>query len=259
MPASSIIQAMRPKSLIPQIMLAWYAVLFLALAVAPIDVRIWWGSNILPLAFVTVLVLTYRAFPLSNTSYILITAWLTLHTVAVHYTYPKVPLGFWLDAWFDFHRNHFDRIVHFSFGFFMTLPLVEVFRRRCNVKGWLLPYLVVMTVLGFSAFWEIVEAWIGQMATSGYREGDGRASGRRLGPPTRHGIGSLRLASVRGVSGLEAHASRRVERVLPERVREAARSGRTHVCHCERGGANLLAGQRNHKRHQRQDQAGGNE
>ena len=164
MTVSSIIQTMSPRSLIPQMMLTWYAVLFLALAIAPMDVRIWWGSNILPLAFVTVLLLSYRAFPLSNTSYILITAWLTLHTIAVHYTYPKVPFGFWLDAWFDFHRNHFDRLVHFSFGFFMTLPLVEVFRRRCNVKGWLLPYLVVMTVLGFSAFWEIVEAWIGQIA-----------------------------------------------------------------------------------------------
>jgi putative membrane protein len=164
MTASSVEQAMSRKSLIPPMTLAWYAVLFLALAMAPLDTRIWWGSNILPLAFVTVLVLTHRAFPLSSTSYLLITAWLTLHTVAVHYTYPKVPLGFWLDRWFDFHRNHFDRIVHFSFGFFMTLPLVEVFRRRCNVKGWLLPYLVVMTVLGFSAFWEIVEAWIGQIA-----------------------------------------------------------------------------------------------
>jgi putative membrane protein len=164
MTASSTLPITGPKSLIPQALLAWYAALFVALAVAPFDVRIWWGSNMLPLAFVAVLVLTHRAFQFSNTAYILITAWLTLHTVAVHYTYPKVPLGFWLDAWFDFQRNHFDRIVHFSFGFFMTLPLIEVFRRRCNVRGWLLPYLVVMTVLGFSAFWEIVEAWIGQIA-----------------------------------------------------------------------------------------------
>jgi putative membrane protein len=164
MAAAGTIHSGRFKSLIPYMMLSWYGLLFLVLAVAPLDVRIWWGSNILPLAFVAVLALTHRTFPLSNTSYILITAWLTLHTVAVHYTYPKVPLGFWLDSWFDFHRNHFDRIVHFSFGFFMTLPLVEVFRRRCNVTGWVLPYLVVMTVLGFSAFWEIVEAWIGQIA-----------------------------------------------------------------------------------------------
>jgi len=164
MTALSILQPASAKTWIPKITLAWYAVLFMVLAIAPADMRIWWGANILPLTFVAVLVLTHRGFPLSNTSYVLITAWLTLHTVAVHYTYPKVPLGFWLDAWFNFQRNHFDRIVHFSFGFFMTLPLVEIFRRRCNVKGWLLPYLVVMTVLGFSAFWEIVEAWIGQIA-----------------------------------------------------------------------------------------------
>ncbi|HTL61644.1 MAG TPA: DUF2238 domain-containing protein [Nitrospira sp.] len=152
------------KSLIPAVLLACYAGLFVILAIAPLDPRIWWGSSILPLAFVAVLVLTHRTFALSDTSYILITAWLTLHTVAVHYTYPKVPLGFWLDAWFDFHRNHFDRIVHFSFGFCMTLPLIEIFRRRCSTKGWLLPYLAVMTVLGFSAMWEIIEAWIGQIA-----------------------------------------------------------------------------------------------
>jgi putative membrane protein len=164
MSASKRIDGQGFRSSVPYLMLAWYAGLFSALAIAPLDLRIWWGSNILPLVFVAVLMLTHRAFPLSATSYVLITVWLTLHTVAVHYTYPQVPLGFWLDALFDFHRNHFDRIVHFSFGFVMTLPLVEVFRRRCGVRGWLLPYLVVMTVLGFSAFWEIVEAWIGQVA-----------------------------------------------------------------------------------------------
>lgn len=158
--------AMVPRrgSFVPQLMLAWYMALFLVMAIAPVNPRIWWGANILPVLFVATLVATHRSFPLSNASYVLITVWLTLHTIAVHYTYPKVPVGIWLGQWFDFHRNHFDRIVHFSFGFFLTLPLVEVFRRRCNAKGWLLPYLVVMTVLGFSAFWEIIEAWVGQVA-----------------------------------------------------------------------------------------------
>ena len=70
----------------------------------------------------------------------------------------------WLDTFFNFHRNHFDRIVHFSFGFFLTLPLLEIFRRRCKMKGWLLPYVVVITVLGVSALWKIIEAWVGQIA-----------------------------------------------------------------------------------------------
>jgi putative membrane protein len=164
MKVSSDALVVASKSLIPHVMLAWYAALFLVLAISPADYKIWWGSNVLPVTFVAVLALSHRTFPLSNTSYVLITLWLTLHTIAVHYTYPNVPLGFWLDRWFDFHRNHFDRIVHFSFGFLMTLPLVEVFRRRCNTTGWLLPYVVVITVLGFSAFWEIVESWIGQVA-----------------------------------------------------------------------------------------------
>lgn len=45
----------------------------------------------------------------------------------------------------------------------MTVPLVEIFRRRCQAKGWLLPYLVMITIIGFSGFWEIMEAWAGQL------------------------------------------------------------------------------------------------
>jgi putative membrane protein len=151
-------------ALLVKLLLIWYVTLFLFMAVSPVDPKIWWGANVLPMTFVAVLVATYRRFPLSNASYVLITLWLTLHTVAVHYTYPKVPLGFWLDQLFHFQRNHFDRIVHFGFGFLFTLPLEEIFRRAGKAKGWLLHYLVVMTILGFSAFWEILEAWIGQIA-----------------------------------------------------------------------------------------------
>jgi putative membrane protein len=150
--------------LIAKLLLIWYITLFVFMGMAPVDPKIWWGANVLPIVFVAALVLTYRQFPLSTVSYVLISIWLTLHTIAVHYTYPQVPLGFWLDRWFDFHRNHFDRIVHFAFGFVFTLPLEEIFRRIGKVKGWLLPYLVVMTILGFSAFWEIIEAWVGQIA-----------------------------------------------------------------------------------------------
>ena len=151
-------------SLIAKLLLISYVTLIAFMGMAPVDPKIWWGANVLPIVFVAALVLTYRRVPLSTVSYLLISIWLTLHTIAVHYTYPQVPVGFWLDRWFDFHRNHFDRIVHFAFGFVFTLPLEEIFRRIGKVKGWLLPYLVVMTILGFSAFWEIMEAWVGQIA-----------------------------------------------------------------------------------------------
>jgi putative membrane protein len=164
MRASNAEGSFKPGSLVAQLLLVWYVSSLLFLSVSPIDPKIWVGANVFPILFVVTLAITHRAFPLSNLSYLLISVWLSLHTIGAHYTYPQVPLGFWLERWFDFHRNHFDRIVHFGFGFFFTFPLIEIFRRRSNVRGWLLTYLVLMTILGFSAFWEIMEAWVGQIA-----------------------------------------------------------------------------------------------
>ncbi len=57
-------------------------------------------------------------------------------------------------------RNHFDRIVHFSFGFLLAYPIEELFRLSANVRGWVQYYLPVMTVLGLSGLWEIIESWV---------------------------------------------------------------------------------------------------
>jgi putative membrane protein len=164
MPNSSSERSLLRGPLAARLLLTWYVASFFLMAIAPLDRKVWFSQNILPVLLVATLVLTHRAFPLSNLAYLLVTIWLTLHTVAVHYTYPKVPLGFWLERWFDLHRNHFDRIVHFSFGFLLAYPLEDVFRRVQKLKGWMLSYVVVMTILGFSACWEIFEAWIGQVA-----------------------------------------------------------------------------------------------
>jgi putative membrane protein len=57
-------------------------------------------------------------------------------------------------------RNQYDRIVHFCFGFLLTYPIEELFRLTVSLPGWLLYYLPVMTVLGLSGLWEIVESWV---------------------------------------------------------------------------------------------------
>ena len=58
------------------------------------------------------------------------------------------------------NRNHFDRVVHFSFGFLLAYPMEELFRVGAGVRGWLLYYLPIITVLGLSGFWEIIESWV---------------------------------------------------------------------------------------------------
>jgi putative membrane protein len=140
----------------------WYLGLFSWLAYSPVDRQFWALASILPVLFVIALIVSYQYVPLSPLSYILIMGFLTLHTVGVHYTYAQVPVGSWLNDLLHLGRNHFDRIVHFSFGFLLAYPMEETFRLLGHARGWVLYYLPVITVLGLSALWEILEAWVTQ-------------------------------------------------------------------------------------------------
>jgi putative membrane protein len=144
-------------------LLLWYVVLSFWTAYAPADRQFWLLSSILPGLFVLVLVGTYRSVPLSPASYVLITVFLTLHLIGVRYTYAQVPAGVWLEHALPFGRNEYDRIVHFCFGFLLTYPIEELFRLTVPLRGWLLYYLPVMTVLGLSGLWEIVESWVARV------------------------------------------------------------------------------------------------
>ena len=141
-------------------LLMWYVGVSVWMAQGPADPQFWLLASILPAVFVVVLIATYHLSPLSHTSYALITVFLTLHTIGVHYTYAEVPAGVWLQQALDLNRNHFDRIVHFSFGFLLAYPMEELFRLGGVVRGWLVYYLPVMTVLGLSGLWEIIESWV---------------------------------------------------------------------------------------------------
>jgi putative membrane protein len=151
------------RSLLLKFLLVWYVGFSVTMAIAPADRQFWAVASILPILLVVCLVVTHRTLPLSNTSYILVTLYLTLHTIGVHYTYAKVPAGVWLGQFLDLHRNHFDRIVHFSFGFLLTYPLEELFRLLTRVRGWVLYYIPVITILGLSGLWEIIESWVARL------------------------------------------------------------------------------------------------
>lgn len=143
-------------------LLVWYVLLSLWTAYAPADRQFWLLASILPGLLVLLLIGTHRFLPLSPASYVLITLFLTLHMIGVRYTYAEVPAGAWLEQALPLGRNQYDRIVHFCFGFLLTYPIEELFRLTVPLRGWLLYYLSVMTVLGLSGLWEIVESWVAQ-------------------------------------------------------------------------------------------------
>ncbi len=140
-----------------QILVAWYVVFWIAMAISPIDRFDWFLENLLVFAVLALMVATYRIFPLSDVSYILITVFLTLHAVGAHYTYSLVPLGDWMKEPFGFERNHFDRIVHFSFGLLWAYTIREVFLRVATARGFFAYYFPLDVTLSLSAVFELIE------------------------------------------------------------------------------------------------------
>ena len=97
-------------------MIAWLLLVWLLAAIEPNYPREWLLQNLLVFSLAGILAATYRRFQFSNLAYSLLTLFTTLHLVGSHYTYTETPFGFWMQGWFGFERNHYDRLVHFGFG-----------------------------------------------------------------------------------------------------------------------------------------------
>ena len=87
----------------------------------------------------------------------MVVVFLTLHTLGSHYTYAEVPLGRWFGDVFEFGRNHYDRIVHLTFGLLISYPLWEYIIRHSNIRGFWCYFLPFSIVAGASNFYEFVE------------------------------------------------------------------------------------------------------
>jgi len=142
-----------------------YGLFWVWLAIAPVNRRDWLLENLLALTVVAVLILTYRGFQFSLTSYCLIGLFLTLHAIGAHYTYAEVPFGFWLKDLLGLSRNPFDRIVHFSYGVLLVYPVRELLIRVAGVKKTWASYLSVSAILAQSGFFEVIEAVVASIVS----------------------------------------------------------------------------------------------
>lgn len=139
-------------------LMLWLAGLWVVTAIAPFDRHDWLLENLLVFLYSGLLAVTYRRFAFSNLSYTLFVVFLSLHLVGAHYTYAETPIGFWLQDWFGFERNHYDRIVHFGFGLLCAYPFYEILLRAARMRPAWARFLAASMILAFSAFYEIVEA-----------------------------------------------------------------------------------------------------
>jgi putative membrane protein len=83
---------------------------------------------------------------------------LFLHTVGGHFTFERVPFE-WFTRMGGFHRNHFDRIAHFSVGFYAFGIAELLVRQRLVARTWVACAFGVFAIGTVAALYEIIE-WI---------------------------------------------------------------------------------------------------
>lgn len=142
-----------------------FAVIWVALAISPLYREDWMLENLLVVVFAVGMAATWRRFPFSRASYTLIFLFLCLHEVGSHYTYSRVPYNEWTQALFGmslndamgWERNHFDRLVHFSYGLLLAYPIREIFLRVANVRGFWGYFLPLDVAMSTSMIFELFE------------------------------------------------------------------------------------------------------
>lgn len=141
----------------PHLLAAVYVPFWAYLAIAPVSREVWWAENIPVMGVFALLVLTFRLMRFSNAAYAFMAVWLFWHTVGGHYTFANVPFG-WVTDLFGFERNNFDRIGHFSIGFY-AFPIAELLLRRRLCGPVVATLFALFAIMALAAGYEIIEWW----------------------------------------------------------------------------------------------------
>ena len=137
-------------------MLAAVAVAIGLSAIRPHSFAVWMTEIFWVAGLLAVLLSTRRLFRFSLAAYACFFVWMMLQTIGAYYTFELVPMD-WLKEPLGLVRNPYDRIAHFTVGWF-AFPFAELFLR----KGWaqsvaFAAFFAVMTVVAMAGLWELVE------------------------------------------------------------------------------------------------------
>lgn len=141
-------------------LLALTLLVLLVSGIGPYDRFTWWLEVAPVIIVVPLLWVTRNAFPLTRLLYTLIFIHALILMLGGHYTYARVPLGFWMQDLLDLSRNHYDRLGHLAQGCVPAMAAREIMIRRTPLEpGKMLFFLVASVALAISAFYEFVEWW----------------------------------------------------------------------------------------------------
>jgi putative membrane protein len=147
-----------------KLLFAGYLLLFAWAAIEPYDRLTWWAENLPIMGIVVVLAALYlRGVRFSALAYALMAVLLYLHTIGGHYTFALAPFGFVTEL-FGFERNHYDRVAHFSVGFY-AYAIAEFLAGRRLVRSRAVLFLFPVFAIAFVAMgYELIEWWFAALA-----------------------------------------------------------------------------------------------
>ena len=150
---------MREKnsSVIPKVLFAAYLIFFTLLGIHPYSRQVWIAENI-PIVLIVagLVVLYFRGIYFSGLAYILMACLIFMHTVGGYYTFERVPFD-WFDKTFGFGRNMYDRVAHFTVGFY-AFAILECSDRRQWIRPRFAAYLFAFCIIATVAMsYEIIE------------------------------------------------------------------------------------------------------
>lgn len=154
-----------PFPAVPRWLLVVYLCIWAGLAIAPRYRADWLLENLIVFIALPLFIRGAKTRPLSDASYVCLFIFLVLHTVGAHYTYSEVPYDAWIQGLtghspgevLGWDRNHYDRLVHFSYGLLLLPASVELFDRVAPPRGLWRSLLPVLFIMSHSAIYELVE------------------------------------------------------------------------------------------------------
>ena len=149
----------------PVILLVMVSAFWVWSGIEPRDTRLTWVLETFPVMIaLPVMLFTYNRFTMTNLTYTLIAIHSMVLILGGHYSYAKVPLGFWMEDWFGWSRNNYDKIGHFMQGFGPAIYTREIMARTSPLRrGKWLGFISVAVPLAFSAIYEVIE-WLASLS-----------------------------------------------------------------------------------------------
>ena len=143
---------------IPHYLLGMYVLLFVACAIDPWDRAVWFAENLPIVLIVGLLVGLWRWHRFSSLAYLLMAFLIFMHTIGGHYTFERVPFGV-VTEFFGFERNHYDRIAHFTVGFYAYAIAELLLVRQLVRSAWVLTLFPIFSIVTVAAGYEVIE-WL---------------------------------------------------------------------------------------------------